>query len=128
MSIVAMKNRRATAPEQVRLCIGTPDDWAELETGWCPEGAVTFRPYKALVLSPGVLRQTALVTARLFCAQYDAVDMAHLLAMAQYRGRLLLVSPDRLPRPQIVRDELHEIHPDLEIDFHFATGPRLKAV
>lgn len=55
------------------------------------------------------------VSCWLFCAAYDATDIARLLHGAGFRGRLRVQAGD-LPRPEMIRKELSALAPGVTID------------
>jgi hypothetical protein len=55
------------------------------------------------------------VVSPLVAEQFDAMDLAHQLSIGGYRGRYVVVTP-ALPDPAIIRREIAQICPGLEVD------------
>lgn len=56
------------------------------------------------------------VVSPLVGVQFDALDVAHQLKLANYTGRYLVVMP-AVPRPEIIKREISAIHPGLQVEF-----------
>lgn len=61
-----------------------------------------------------------LVMSPLFAHHFDCVDLARLLRSVQYRGRYRVYA--NVPRPDIVRDEVRALAPQLDFDIVTTTS------
>jgi len=71
--------------------------------------------YGAFLQMPAVVAQADHVISWLFCAQYDAVDVAKHLHDQGFKGRYTAISC-KLPRSAVVTREMRVLFPGL--DFH----------
>lgn len=86
------------------------------EPGPLPDHPHVPIPVAYRALDPGLILRTApdLVMCWLFCARYDAVDVARILCACRFEGRLVIAAP-ALPRPALVERELRTQFPSLDI-------------
>lgn len=67
--------------------------------------------HAALACAPGV----DCVVSPLFFETFDAMDMAHQLHLAGFRGRYVVVTP-ALPDPEIIRHEIAQLCPGITVE------------
>jgi hypothetical protein len=79
------------------------------------DGSIIIADFAALATD--VLRGIApdVVVTSLVTAQFDAFDVAASLAISGYRGRLCVIAR-ALPAPDVIRDDIARIAPDLAVD------------
>lgn len=89
-----------------------------------PEGAVPRAAHLHFVTSLGALEQDvlrelrpALIVSPLICRGYDAHELARRLKALDFGGVLRVLAP-ALPRPDMLRLELGQAAPGLQVDVH----------
>lgn len=72
-------------------------------------------PYALLHAGLASAPWTDVVVSPLVTELFDAMDLAHQLALGGYRGRYMVVTP-ALPRPDIIRGEIAQLCPGLSVE------------
>lgn len=104
-----------TVPEQLSLLVGLAAN--ELPPGYAPHGAALVESLPYILLHAALARapMTDHVVSPLVCEHFDAMDLASELESVGFEGTYTVIVPP-LPRPDIVRRELCQIAPRVDID------------
>lgn len=97
------------------LVVGQAAKWEAL-SGAAPDGQeLRFAGFGELTAALVRRLRPAMVVAPLVGPDFDAVDVAHLLAAAGFRGRLIVTAPT-LPDVELIRQEIKGADGEFEVE------------
>ena len=100
----------------VVLAVGDLSNW-KASSGSLPwDSRIVFRDFRDVTEELLDSLRPDVVLSPLLCRHFDCLDLAQLLHLAGFKGRLRVMITD-LPRPQIVLDEARALCPGLDIEY-----------
>ncbi|SMX35024.1 hypothetical protein [Actibacterium lipolyticum] len=106
--------RVASNTDRLSLVVGMPVDDVPHDRGSLEGAKLEYLPYALIHAALTRVPMVETIVAPLVSDQFDALDLAHELDRAGYRGRLMIVTP-RLPRPEMIKRELASICPNVKV-------------
>ncbi|MBB4022168.1 MULTISPECIES: hypothetical protein [Actibacterium] len=118
---IHIQPREAPAGATLALVIGMPT--SDVPRWPLPDATARLEPLPYTLLHAGLACApgTSCIVSPLVAEHFDAMDLALQLHLADYRGTYLVVAP-RVPRPEIIRRELRQICPGLDVEVITCAG------
>lgn len=98
------------------LAVGDRSEWLSRGCALPSEASIRFVEYSALDASMLDQMEPSVVISPLLTSGFDCIDLAEKLEQAGFSGQYRAMSQRRIPRPDLVIQEIRQLCPTLDFD------------